>query len=162
MYRRLLIAVLLSLPVGGAFAQSGNAKREIRNLRPPEVEWLAKADDVGRKVLSYYAKTTEVTPKTLDAAFRNWKADTSSKRAPDRVIAEGLGVLFGNYVLKRKVASWVIVTDGFGTDFAIRSPAGKELYPISSVWKRIDPKDDDLNFFEPIWTLVAEKQFNDR
>jgi len=162
MLRRLFTTTLLVAPIGFVFGQGSNSKREIRPLQSSDVEWLAKADEVGRKVLKHYAQTAEVTPKTLDSAFRNWKADKGPKRAPDRVIAEGLGALFGNYVVKRKVASWAVVTDSFGTDLAVRSPAGRELYPISSVWKRIDPKDGDINFFEPIWTLIAEKQFDDR
>ncbi len=161
MSRRSVLAVICGF-FGLAHAQATPSKRDIRPVNAGEVEWLLKANDVGLKVLSYYAGTSKVTPKNLDAAFVSWKADKSTKRAPDRVIAEGLGVVFGNLVVEKKKADWMIVVDSFGTDLAVRSPKGGELYPISSVYKRIDPKDGDINFFEPIWTLVAEKEFDNR
>jgi hypothetical protein len=161
MGRRSILAAAANF-LGIAQAQTTKAERAARPPNPAEIAWLANANDVGLKVLAFYANTSEVTPKNLDAAFANWKNDRSSRRAPDQVIAEGLGTVFGNFVVKHKQADWAVVTDSFGTDLAVRSPTGKELYPISSVWKRTDPKDGDINFFEPIWTLIAEKELVDR
>jgi hypothetical protein len=123
---------------------------------------MKKAERVGQQLLERYGRTRQVSPKSLDVAFRNWKADGSVLRAPDQLVAEGLGVLFGNFVVKRKVASWVVVTDERGTALAVRGPDGGQIYPIDSVWKRIDPQNDDINFFEPIWTTVVGERFNDR
>jgi hypothetical protein len=161
MGRRSILAAAASF-LGIAQAHTSKPERAARPPNAAEIAWLAKANDVGLKVMDFYANTSEVTPNNLDVAFRSWKSDRSSRRAPDRVIAEGLGTVFGNFVVKHKQADWAVVTDSFGTELAVRSPTGKELYPISAVWKRIDPKDGDINFFEPIWTLIAEKELADR
>ena len=160
MGRRTLLAAAASF-LGIAQAQTTKAERAARPPNPAEIAWLANANDVGLKVLAFY-NTSEVTPKNLDAAFASWKIDRSSQRAPDQVIAEGLGTVFGSVVVKHKQADWAVVTDSFGKNLAVRSPTGKEPYPISSAWKRIGPKDGDINFFEPIWTLIAEKELVDR
>ncbi|WP_431274675.1 DUF3806 domain-containing protein [Variovorax ureilyticus] len=157
-------ALLVAAPIFFGIAKAQTKKTE-RAARPPnaaEVAWLANASDVGLRVLAFYANTSEVTPRNLDAAFTSWKSDRSSRRAPDQVVAEGLGTVFGNLVVKHKQADWAVVTDSFGTELAVRSSTGKELYPISSVWKRIDPKDGDINLFEPMWTLIADKELVDR
>lgn len=139
-----------------------DAERSVRELNGEEQQWLEQSVHVGLEVLAYYADTEDVSPTSLDVAFRNWKSDATESRAPDTVVASGLGVLFGNYIVARKDSSWVVVSDSFGTDLAIRSPEGQEMYPITSVWKRIDPDSGDINFFEPIWTLVAGRELNDR
>lgn len=144
-----------------SMAQTKRAAQSVRPLNAADVEWMAKAERVGQQLLERYAHTKEVSPSNLDVAFRNWKAD-SAKRSSDHLVAEGLGVLFGNYVVKHKAASWVVVTDDRGTALAVRSRDGGQIYPIESVWKRIDPQNDDMNFFEPIWSAVVKERFNDR
>lgn len=113
----------------------------------------------GYEVLSWYNKSREVSPESLDSAFKKWKLDKSADRAPDKLVASGLGSLFGKYINERKKCRWVVVTDSFGTELALISNRGMEIYPINSVWKRIDPENKDINFFEPIWTTIVEKEF---
>lgn len=153
---------LLGSAAGLCFAANAESPKPgevVRSLNATDLAWLAQANDVGLKVLASYVRTSEVTPKNLDTAFANWKGDGTSQRAPAKDVAQGLGVLFGNLVVRRKKAEWAVVTDSYGTEIAVRSAAGGELFPVNTVWKRVDPKNLDMKFFEPIWTLVVEKEF---
>ena len=107
-------------------------------------------------MLASYAHRSEVAPRNLDTAFAAWNNDGSPQKAPAEDAAQGLGALSGSLVVTRKQADWVVVTDSFGTEPAARSAKGGDLLPIASVWKRIDPKNGDIKFFEPIWTLVVD------
>tara|TARA_R110000764_G_scaffold61741_2_gene131531 strand:- start:23821 stop:24282 length:462 start_codon:yes stop_codon:yes gene_type:complete len=134
-------------------------EKVIRELVQQDIEWLSQSEKYGYDVLDWYIKSKEVTPENLDKAFNIWKIDKTEDRAPDNIVAQGLGVLFGNYVIKHKQARWVIVTDSFGTDIALLSPNEAEAYPVSSVWKRIDPENEDINFFEPLYSIVINEHF---
>ncbi|MDX1489256.1 MAG: DUF3806 domain-containing protein [Acidiferrobacterales bacterium] len=137
-------------------------QRSVKELELADKQWIEKTERLGLEILDFYAGTSDATPETLDAAFRKWKSDETQDRAPDDVVATGLGVLFGNYIVERKDCRWVVVTDKFGTELAVRAPDGSEVYPINAVWKRIDPANEDINFFEPIWTSVIERGMKDR
>jgi len=142
-----------------AKAESQKSGEVVRSLNATDLAWLARANDAGLKVLASYARTSEVTPKNLDTAFSNWKSDGTSQKPANKDVAQGLGVLFGSLIVKRKKAEWAVVTDSYGTEIAVRSAAGGEVFPVNAVWKRVDPKNLDVTFFEPIWTLVVEKEF---
>lgn len=99
-----------------------------------------------------------VTPANLDTAFRAWKRDRSADRAPDHIVAGGLGALFGDYVVAQRGSRWMLVSDSQGRELAVVSPAGLEIYPIAAVRKRQAPQNEDINFFEPIWKVLADPQ----
>lgn len=155
-----IIFVFLSL--GLMADEKVKEEKVIRELESKDIEWLSRAEKYGYDVLDWYIKSNEVTPESLDKAFNVWKLDLSDNRAPDKIIANGLGILFGNYVIKHKHARWVIITDNFGTDIALLSSNGAEAYPINSVWKRIDPENEDINFFEPLYNFVINEHFPSR
>lgn len=158
---RLLSIILLALPCGSALASESPDPQPVRSIAPPgprDLAWLDKARGLGRELLAFYANTTEPTPANLDAAFRAWKADHSADRAPDHIVAGGLGVLFGDYVVAQRGSRWMLVSDSQRKDLAVVSPAGLEIYPVAAVWKRIDPQNEDISFFGPIWQLLGEAQ----
>ncbi|WP_165782212.1 DUF3806 domain-containing protein [Leptospira brenneri] len=136
-----------------------HSERKVRELNAKDSEWLERSNTIGYDILDWYNKNKELNPRTLDAAFQKWKLDKTDNKAPENLIAVGLGSLFGKYIKDHKKCRWAVITDSFGTDFALVSETGSEVYPINSVWKRIDPSNQDINFFEPIWTSVVEKEF---
>jgi len=128
-------------------------ENKTRELNQADLDWIESSIKNGYQVINWYIKSNEVTPANLDKAFNVWKADTSDNRAPEGLVASGLGILFGQYVIEHKKASWVIVVDEqHGENLALVSDHGAEVYPIGEVWLRIDPKNEDKSFFEPIWT----------
>lgn len=158
----ILVALVTSCSSLEAETRVDPDNRSVKELELRDKQWISKTEKLGLEVLGFYAGTSDVTPNSLDVAFRKWKSDKTRDRAPDNVVATGLGVLFGNYIVKRKDCRWVVVTDKFGTELALRAPNGSEVYPINAVWKRIDPENEDVNFFEPIWTSVIENGMKDR
>lgn len=156
----LMSMALLLLPMGSATASEARTEKPARSiaaLGPRDLAWLDKARGLGHELLAFYAKTTVVTPANLDAAFRAWKADHSADRAPDHIVAGGLGALFGDYVVAQRGSRWMLVSDSQGKELAVVSPTGLEIYPIAAVWKRMAPTNEELSFFEPIWKLLSER-----
>ena len=96
----LLLAMLI--PSYAAENSMNSPQKVIKELDARDKDWLEQSERLGLEVLSYYAKTMDVTPENLDVAFRNWKEDKTADRAPEEAVASGLGVLFGNYVVKNK------------------------------------------------------------
>jgi hypothetical protein len=139
-----------------------NDAQAIKELSVADKQWLERARRTGTELLTKYDGVSTATPAALDKAFRNWKRDKSATRATDQDVASGFGVLFGNYIVKHKDCRWVVLTDASGTDLALESSEREQMFPISTVWKRIDPSNEDMTFFEPIWTLVADKQMKSR
>lgn len=133
-----------------------NTAQEIREISEQDQVWLEQARSNGLKVLKRYENTTEINPSSLDRAFQKWKQDTSVGRSSNEAVAQGLGVLFGDFVILKQGSRWAVVTDSFGTDLAVVSSRNTQIYPINAVWKRIDPSNEDMAFFEPIWSGVLE------
>jgi hypothetical protein len=156
---RIFLLVIVVIAMAPAFAGDNpmlNAAQEVRELSKQDHLWLEQARSNGFQVLKRYEGTVEVTPSTLDRAFQKWKQDTSAGRASNEAVAQGLGVLFGDFVVMKQGSRWAIVTDSFGTDLAVVSSRNTQIYPINAVWKRIDPSNEDMAFFEPIWSGVLE------
>lgn len=135
-----------------------SSTQQIAELSQRDVAWISQKRGEGLRVLKRYENTSEVTPSVLDRAFQKWKQDVSVGRPTDESVAQGLGVLFGDFVIQKKGSRWAIVTDSFGTDLAVVSSKNTQIYPINAVWKRIDPSSEDITFFEPIWTGVLEHE----
>lgn len=161
MFQKIIITVciLFCSSILGDPQVMENQERKIRELNPKDIEWLDRSNKIGYDVLDWYNKNKELNPRTLDTAFKKWKSDKTDNKAPENIVAVGLGSLFGKYIKDHKKCRWVVVTDSFGTDFSLINETGSEVYPINSVWKRMDPNNKDINFFEPIWTSVVEKEF---
>ncbi|TGK96257.1 DUF3806 domain-containing protein [Leptospira brenneri] len=155
----LTICILFCSGIIGDPTSMDHPERKIRELNPKDSEWLERSNKIGYDILDWYNKNKELNPGTLDSAFQKWKSDKTDNKAPENLVAVGLGSLFGKYIKDHKRCRWVVVTDSFGTDFALLNETGSELYPINSVWKRIDSSNQDISFFEPIWTSVVEKEF---
>jgi hypothetical protein len=157
--KSIITVFTLSLLLIGISAKVMAEERIIKEINETDKQWLIMSESIGYEVLSKYANTNEVTPDNLDKAFQAWKMDTSEDRVPDSVIASGLGVLFGNYIIKNKNAKWMVVNDSYGTEIAVISANGYETYPVNAVWKRIEPNNEELKFFEPIYTIAVEGKF---
>lgn len=126
-----------------------------------ESAWAQESRDLGRQLLTIYAGTSEVTPNALDTAFRRWKADDVAQRPADNVVACGLGILFGDYVIAHRGGDWRMQTDAYGTDAVVVGPANVKLFPVASVSKRMAPDNGDIAFFKPIWASLPPAHLPD-
>lgn len=120
-----------------------------------ELTWLQSLDDDGPQFVSYYvADVTDPGLKEYDAAFRAWQLDDSPPYSDEQVI-QLVGGYLGNKCVADFDMEWVTVTDGYGTDYAVRSAKVEVMsFPFSTVLKRIEDKEFD--FVHGVYFAVKE------
>lgn len=155
----LVTVVFMTVPQIWNEEQGFIQSKRVKELRGKDKRWLEKASRYGHNILKWYSKTDEVTLTHLDDAFEAWKKDHSENRAPDGMVVSGLGVLFGNYIIKNRDAKWAVVSDNCGKNLAVVSSRGEAVYPIGSVSRRVHPDNKEERFFEVIWSVAIEDSF---
>jgi len=130
----------------------------IENIDIKTEAWINASYEKGLEVIRYYinANLEDLTPEILDKAFIKWKADTTDDKAPDDWIVDGLGTLFGKYIIENLDGKWAIEDDNERHLIVIIS-AETKTYPIHSVSKRANPLSDEINFFSSIWSVLKQK-----
>jgi len=92
-------------------------------------EWIT----VGRKILAHYGCAE--TPAEIGKCIDMWKKD---HRVAEQEMIDGLGFLFGEWIVTEHGGSWVWVSDSFGEIPAIqRVPGGSITYALDVVSKRL-------------------------
>ena len=95
-------------------------------------------------VLHYVPNATKPGLKDYDAAFRAWQLDSSPPYTDQQVI-QLIGGYLGNKCISDFNMEWVTVTDGYGTDYGVRSTKVEiMIFPFSTVLKRIEDKEYDF------------------
>ena len=124
-----------------------------RALTQQDLEWIDLSIEDGYKVLGWYLNSDELNIENLDRAFDVWRKDNSENKAPDSIIANGLGVLFGKLIIEKKRAKWDIVIDNHGENLTIVSDLGAKIFPIGEMWSRIMESDSyKEGFLKEIWS----------
>lgn len=112
--------------------------------------FLCKGKEICKK---YIDIDKEIAAFQLDEVFSKWSAEKANFSSED--IANGLGAVFGDKIVRELEFKWKLVTDEHGTEYAlVEEYTGSVIFPINSVWKRIEPKIDIDKFFEPMWKAV--------
>jgi len=122
--------------------------------------WIQKSYRKGLDIIQWYQQEIkqDMAPSDLYEVFIKWVTDHSDNRAPNDWIVDGLGVLFGNYIIDQTRGRWVIERDGEEKHLIVLTPNGTKLYPIDSVLKRVDTMDGEMDFFSSIWHVIQEKE----
>src|SRR5690606_35243220 len=93
---------------------------------------------VAQELSLAYGSGSLLDPEELDRVFSRWTLEEGEKEPP-HVVANALGAAFGEYLVERHGFSWAVVTDAYGTEFAVTHPLGKTTaFPRASVEKRIE------------------------
>ena len=101
-------------------------------------EFASMARDAKGFLSVYLTEEAEPTLEALDKAFQLWQSDGSSAYSAEEVVG-----IYGAYLGSRLVADfdmeWVVVTDEYGTDYAVRAKKCEVLaFPFSSIAKRVE------------------------
>jgi hypothetical protein len=97
-----------------------------------------------RFAISYIPEAINPSLKDLDNAFHAWQIEKDRQFTEQQVI-EILGAYAGCQLVENLNMEWVIVTDEYGTDFAVRDKKYEVMsFPFSSVAKRIQDKQFDF------------------
>lgn len=130
---------------------------QIKELNEKEKTWLALSMATGRKIMHELTGEAKpaVTAPNLDRVFMLWSKDTA--RFTHEEIANGLGSLFGDLLREHFPFNWKIVDDDYGSEAALIDEAtGSIVFPINTVWKRIEPELKNEPVFAPMWQAVAD------
>lgn len=103
---------------------------------------------------TYLPKEGAVSLRNLDLAFRVWQTSGDQQHTDGQVI-EILGGYLGNKLVADFNMKWVIVSDQYGTDYAVRSEKNATMsFPFSTVMKRIE--DHEHDFLYPVYHLLKQ------
>ena len=93
---------------------------------------------------AYGTPQSENELKRYDEAFKAWQ-DSTTKKHSDQDVINALGAYLGQRMVQDFDMEWVMVTDQYGRDYAIRHKTSELLsFPFSSVMKRIEDKEHDF------------------
>ena len=125
-----------------------------RPMNSEEKDWLQMSlrasEDLSRK----YGSGGELNPKTLDVIFARWMHEEGEKE-PGELIADSLGAAFGDYMVQNHGFSWTVISDQYGTEFAVEHGETKTTgFPRASVEKRIDSGEE--GFFDAIQVILLD------
>ncbi|MBL8872352.1 MAG: DUF3806 domain-containing protein [Planctomycetaceae bacterium] len=123
------------------------------------LEWLQSLDDASPEFVAHYLPhVTEPSLIDYDAAFRAWQQDEAPPYSDMQVI-QLVGGYLGNKLIADFDMEWVMVTDEYGTDYAVRSTKVEVMsFPFSTVVKRIE--DNTYNFVNGVYYTIKEMLTN--
>jgi len=103
-------------------------------------------------VQHYLPDANKLTLEDYDKAFELWQNDKQSDYSDTQVI-EIIGGYLGNKCVQDLDMEWSVVTDEYGTDYAVRSNQVEvTTYPFSAVLKRIE--DGNSGFIHGLYHTV--------
>jgi len=116
---------------------------------------LNESLELARALGVKYASGGDLTPEELDVVFSRWMHDEDEKESDDAV-ANALGAAFGDYLVEQHGFRWVVVTDEYGTEYAVKHTTGQTTaFPRASVEKRIEDKCPE--FFQNVYLIVLDQ-----
>jgi len=170
MRRRELLLTILFWPCSGAARQEnqqikisggsvsletqklGPIPRQVRPLDQVKLKQIHELASAAKRFLAVYCPGAEESLKSYDAAFRVWQSK-SKREFPAATVIDQLGAYLGNKLVADFDMEWVVVTDRYGTDLAVRAKRYEVLaFPFSSVAKRID--ENKYDFMEGVYYAV--------
>ncbi len=156
------LEIRINTPDGDVIAHDMNVEatpQTITVIGGDDLAWLESLDNDGPKFVSRYAPDVkEPSLKDYDAAFRAWQLDDSPPYSDQQVI-QLIGGYLGNKCVADFHMEWVTVTDGYGTDYAVRSTKVEVMsFPFSTVLKRIE--DEKFDFVHGVYYTIKEMLTN--
>ncbi len=102
-------------------------------------------------VTAFLPSASNPSLKDCDEALIMWQRE--KRTYTDRQVTAMLGAYLGNKLIADFQMEWVIVTDQYGTDYAVRAKKYEVMsFPFSSVSERVEKKES--NFMVPVYEIV--------
>jgi hypothetical protein len=115
-------------------------------------------------VVTYIPEVLNPSLKDFDEAFHRWQRE-KNRRYSDQQVIEILGAYLGNQLIADFQMEWVVVTDQYGTDYAVRAKKYEVMsFPFSSVSKRIESNQYDfmVGVYETVKHTIASGDYKVR
>jgi hypothetical protein len=128
-------------------------EQSIRPFADEEKGWLTANLEYAKLMGIKYGSGGKQAPEELDAIFARWMQEDDDKESGDTV-ANALGAAFGDYLVDQHGFCWVVVTDEYGTEYAVRHNIGQTMaFPRASVQKRIE--DSISEVFQNLYLMIT-------
>lgn len=130
---------------------------QIKDFSASESAKLSQDIQVGKKILSEFSKNAseKVNAKILDQTFKGWAESNNRKIFTTQQIADGLGTIFGELLKADFSFAWRMIEDDHGLEPAlVDEKTGSIVFPVNTVWKRIEPEINPRPFFEAMWKAI--------
>jgi len=114
-----------------------------------ENSWIEEQLNVAVRFVSSYSLPDSDKPLALDAldkAFKSWLASNPAPEMANGVV-NAVGIAFGDSLVRSGAFRWVIVSDEYGTDLAVRALPGQGdvlVFPADFVTKRWERHEADF------------------
>ncbi|WP_074864238.1 DUF3806 domain-containing protein [Atopomonas hussainii] len=134
--------VVIKTPTGEVVAEHRTEEPFQQDISPVKANVISEISALAREASNFQQKylpvVTILSLETLDQAVMHWRNDDVSDYSEREVIAI-LGAYLGERLAADFGLKWVIVSDKYGTDYAVTdNERGTQVFPFSSVAKRID------------------------
>jgi len=107
-------------------------------------QFAAWATEAKAFLSAYGTPQSENELKQYDETFKAWQ-DSTRKKHSDQDVINALGAYLGQRMVQDFDMEWVMVTDQYGQDYAVRHKTSELMsFPFSSVMKRIEDKEHDF------------------
>ena len=121
-------------------------------------QFAAWATEAEAFLSAYGTPQSENELKQYDEAFKAWQ-DSTTKKHSDQDVINALGAFLGQRMVQDFDIEWVMVTDQYGQDYAVRHKTSELMsFPFSSVMKRIEDKEHD--FIHGVYHVVKHEVEN--
>jgi hypothetical protein len=135
---------------------------EVREPTPQELDWIRRAEErINRYLYRYYFDEdgegrldhTEGDLRKAQEVF-----DNEEFTADQLIDLQCLGAVLGNIFVDQTPMRWMVVTNEFGTNLALRHPdTGFVLYPLSMISKRVeDGREIDIPALHESFFAIAQ------
>ena len=128
-------------------------------LSRKDLSLIALNANKGREIYASFTKKDSgpATYEGLDKVFKLWAEDKSSTKVENEEMANAFGCLFGEMLKTEFGFDWQLIEDQYGTEKAlIDEKTGSVVYPINTVWKRIEPDLITEPFFKPMHDAIKQ------
>lgn len=142
------ISINIDTPDGRITANKWTEDPSPRKITPVAGDELRRLEtlskDAPQFLETYLPGTSDPGLKEYDRSFRAWQT-SRNKRHSDRQVVDLLGSYLGNKCVSDLAMEWVIVTDKYGTNYAVRGKTTEVIaFPFATVQKRIENKEHDF------------------
>jgi hypothetical protein len=129
---------------------------KILEFTDKDKEALAHNLQLGKKILLKAGKNPDkLQVNHLDSVFSLWGEKNDLQDFSSQQIAEGLGSVFGDIICRQFSFSWMIIEDDHGKEPAlVENSSGSVVYPVNSIWKRIEPELNTQPFFKEMFNTI--------
>jgi hypothetical protein len=129
--------------------------QRIQGFSAIDEKWRIDNLATAKQLSAKYGIANAHSPDELDAVFSAWLHHSAPKESSDDV-ANALGAAFGEYLVSRNGFQWVMVTDEYGAEYAVRHDIGETMaFPRASVLQRIE--DGKEGFLRGIYVIVCDQ-----